>query len=500
MIQSTYELHTRKYATRKLINVEAGQMFVGRTKELNKLEAMYNSDKFEFAIIYGRRRVGKTTLIHEFCKGKKAIYSVGSEVNKEDNLAMVSRDIFHAINPDLENPSVFTKWEDVFNYVEGLSQKERLILVLDEYLYFAKTCPEISSLLQAHIDRFMKQGKLFIILCGSSMSFMENQVLGYESPLYGRRTAQFKIYPFNYWEARQMVKHFTPIEQAILYGATGGVPEYLANINPKASLKDNILSLFLSDNGVLFAEPETLLKQELREPAIYNSVIGAIAQGASRPNEISGKAHLENNVCNKYLSTLISLGILNKENPITETNSKKSLYYISDLMFRFWYTFVAPNRSRIISGDGEQVYKNNVEPEFSSFMGATFEKICLEYLEILSKYERSPFFLQKIGRWWGNNPLEKREEEIDLLAFFKQQAAFVECKWRNEKVDVGVLQDLERKAQLFPQFPDKYYYVFSKGGFTVKASKFVEEKAQWHLVSFADMCNIVDKLENPRLR
>lgn len=462
-------------------------MFVGRKRELEKLDAMYQSDKFEMAIIYGRRRVGKTTLIQEFCKKKKAIYSVGREVNKETNLECVSRDIYHVLNPESENNSIFKSWENIFEYLEILTEKERIILVLDEYPYFAGTCPELSSILQAHIDHVMKQGKLFLILCGSSMSFMEHQVLGYQSPLYGRRTAQFRINPFTFHETREMLQNFQPEEQAVLFSATGGIPEYLSHMNQTCSMKENLITLFFSEHGVLYEEPSNLLKQELREPATYNDIIAAIAKGASRLNEIAGKVHIESNKCSKYISSLISLGIIQKEKPVTEDTAKKTIYHLEDQMFRFWYFFVQDNASRILSGDGEQVYEKVVAPQLSHYMGSAFEQICQEYLIEQSGQDNTPFFFQKIGRWWGNNPKKKCQEEIDLLAYFQDYAAFGECKWRNEPVDFEILSELMRKSELFPQFTQKYYYVFSKTGFTQKAIDFAGNRQNWKLISFAEM-------------
>ena len=459
-------------------------MFIGRKKELERLERMYKSEKFEFAIIYGRRRVGKTTLIQEFCKNKKAIYSVGRESNPQINLEAVSRDIYHILQPSAENNSVFTNWDNVFDYIEKNAENERLVLVLDEYPYLAGTCPELSSILQAHIDQKLKNGKLFLILCGSSMSFMENQVLGYKSPLYGRRTAQFKLLPFNFKETQDMLPGFSKEDQAVLYSVTGGIPEYLSHINQTFSMKQNLIDLFFSDNGILYEEPGNLLKQELREPATYNDIISAIAKGASRLNEISTKIHIDSNKCAKYITSLLALGIVKKEQPITEINTKKSIYLLNDQMFRFWYSFVLDNMSRIISGDGETIYEKVVFPQLTHYMGLAFEEICKEYLFEQSSNDKTPFFFQKIGRWWGNNSKEKRQEEIDILAFFEDKAAFGECKWKKEPVGIEVLNDLMRKAALFPQFSEKYYYIFSKNGFTEELSDYVKERNDCYLIAF----------------
>jgi AAA+ ATPase superfamily predicted ATPase len=304
----------------------AEYMFVGRNEELKKLNEMYLRDGYECAVIYGRRRVGKTTLIKEFIKDKKAVYFLAREANGAVNLTGFSNDVYAVTAKELKGNSFFGDWEKAFDYIYNVSKDERIVLVIDEYPYLAGGFRPISSILQAHIDNRFKNSKVFLILCGSSMSFMENQVLGYKSPLYGRRTAQFKISAFNFFESRCFLDSFDKEETAILYGVTGGLPEYLNKINPNKTGQENIIDLFLTPSGHFYEEPANLLKQELREPTVYNGIIEAIAGGASRLNEIATKCGIESNKCAKYLKSLISLGIVRKEIPVTEKASKKSIY------------------------------------------------------------------------------------------------------------------------------------------------------------------------------
>lgn len=463
-------------------------MFVGRSRELNKLNALYNSNQFEFVVFYGRRRVGKTTLINEFTEQKKSIYYMAVEGTKKENLAGLSKTF---LQESLAPLSQFNDYEDLLLYIDQLALSgERYIVAIDEFPYLAASYPAISSLLQKHIDHCWKNSNLFLILCGSSMSFMEEQVLGYKSPLYGRRTAQFKIHPFTFFEARQMLSSFAPEDQAILYGATGGIPEYLSRINRYLSLERNLIDLFFDESGRLFEEPVNLLKQELREPATYHSIISAIAGGASRLNEIAGKTGLETSGCSNQITSLIALGIIRKETPVTESaTSRKTIYRLEDSMFLFWYRFVRPNISGITRGIGETIYRQMVEPNINDFMGHIFEDICIQYLYHPHVYAKLPFLPGNIGKWWGNNPATKSQEEIDIMAVQDDQALLGECKWKNNDINMKILSQLLERGKLF-HYEKQYYMLFSKTGFTNDVREYVSNTLNLKLVSFNDICSL----------
>lgn len=462
-------------------------MFIGRERELKVLNDLYNRGDFQCVIIWGRRRVGKTTLINEFIKDKACIYFTGIESTMKENLENFSRSISGYLGFDASIAPVYDSFKNALESINDLASQKQIVLVLDEYPYLAKSYNAISSILQQMIDhKFKDNTKLFIIICGSSMSFMERQVLGYQSPLFGRRTAQIKVKPFDFFESLGFCKSFTNEEKAVLYGITGGVPQYMSFIDEACSLKENIIKNFLSVNGYLYEEPTNLLKQELREPGTYNAIIRAIATGSSKSSEISTKVGLESSVTAGYIERLTELGIVKKETPIGTNNTRKTIYSIEDNMFRFWYTFVSGNLNTIQRNMYEVAWKS-VEKNISNFMGKVFEQICLDYL--WKDYEKLPVMFQYVGRWWGTNPVLKREEEIDILGYNDEgQALLCECKWRNELVDIDVIRTLQDRSKLLP-YKEYHFYVFAKRGFTDRAIAMANKNDNIKLITFDEMMN-----------
>ncbi len=460
-------------------------MFIGREQELNALENLYMSDKFEFAVIYGRRRIGKTALINKFISNKKAIYFMGVESNAKQNLENFSKSIIE-FSSGIETETSFVSFQSALEYVFKLAENERLILAIDEYPYVAHSSKSLASTLQLLIDKYKDSSKLMLILCGSSMSYMEDHVLAYKAPLYGRRTAQMKILPFNFEETCNYFKKFSDEDKALIYGFVGGTPQYLLQMNDNLSVEDNIKNTFLNPISFLYEEPVNLLKQEVREPAIYTAIITAIAGGASRMSEISGKVGEDTNVCSTYLKTLINLGIVQKETPYGEKESRKSVYSIEDNMFRFWHRFVVDNNSVIARGATDLVYKR-IEPYFSDYMGKVFEDICKQYLWKQLLTDKSPVEFTSLGRWWGNDPIEKCQTEIDIMGEQdKDTALFAECKWTNEKVDLSVLETLAKRSELF-SYKNTHLYLFSRSGFTKGCIDEANKMGNVTLVSYKDM-------------
>lgn len=462
-------------------------MFIGRERELELLNRLYGSDNFEFIVLYGRRRVGKTALINHFIEQKQAIYFTGVESNERQNLENFSKSIIEYAS-GIEAETSFASFQAALEYLFKLSEKERFVLAIDEYPYVARSSAGFASTLQMLIDKYKATSRMMLLLCGSSMSYMEDNVLSYKAPLYGRKTAQIRLYPFDFEEACSCLAKFSAEDKALAYGIVGGTPQYLLQMNDKLSIEENVKNIYLAPFSPLYEEPLNLLKQEVREPAVYIAIITAIAAGASRMSEISSKVGENTNVCATYLKNLISLDIVKKDSPYGEDNSKRSIYFIDDNMFRFWYRFVPGNISMIARGASDLVYKR-IEPFMSDYMGKVFEEICKQYLwkQLLSG--KSPIEFNSLGRWWGNDPVHKSQTEIDIIGEQdKETALFAECKWRNEKADIGVLETLIERSKLF-RYKKNCYFIFSKSGFTKGCVAKAAESGNVFLVPYSDMIN-----------
>ena len=459
-------------------------MFIGRVKELETLYAQYAKDEFTFIPIYGRRRIGKTQLIEEFIRGKRAVFFTA--VNKgtyKSNIELLSKSIFDGS----EIFPVFSTFYDAMTRIFELAQREKLIFVIDEFPYLAQSDESILSILQQFIDLKFQKTNMMLILSGSSLSFMENQVLGYQSPLYGRRTGQIKLLPMDFQTARTFAPGLPKIDQAVMYGVTGAIPKYLSLFDDGLSIDQNLAGLFFDRNAYLFEETNNLLKQEFKEPALYQSIITAIATGSTQINDISNKTGEASSKVATYIRPLLDTGIVKKEVPVMDKQgSRKTIYRLDDGMFRFWYRFIYPNVSLVALDKGDVVF-DRVKPQIHGFMGEVFEKLCIEYM--WSIYEELPFGFQHIGRWWGNNPELKSQAEIDFIAYREDgaQAIFGECKWRNEELGKGVIEGLIEKCNMFGQFGKKFYYLFSKSGFTAGARELADRSGDIRLVDFEDM-------------
>lgn len=465
------------------------EVFIGREKEIADLNELYSQDKFQLFVLYGRRRVGKTTLLNEFCKDKETIFYSAEQSNEKLNLEKFSSLVFNFYGEN--NLAPFSSWTNALSYIDDRQKDKKLVLVIDEFPYLVKKNKALLSELQHLIDHKLTRGNLFIILCGSYMGFMEKEVLGSKSPLFGRRTAQLHMKPFNYQTSSKFLNGFSNEEKLELYGAFGGTPLYLQQINNNESFEENIKRSYLKVTSYLYEEALLLLRQEVQEPGVYSAIIEAIASGYTKANEISTKIGEDSAKCLKYIKTLCELGILHKETPFGEKEtSRKTIYGISDFMFRFWYRYVFANRTLIETGAQQAVWLKKIEPDYNGYMGLVFEKVCADYLSDKNAKGELPILFTSIGRWWGTNPVTHGQEEIDLVANDRKDYIFGECKWRNEKLDLSVLRELKTKADIFSKNRNNtYYFLFSKSGFTDAVKNEVKADNSVILVDLSDIMN-----------
>ena len=441
-------------------------MFIGRQNELSVLDECYNSEQFQFLVMYGRRRVGKTYLLQEFSKIHKTIFFSAQEKNDALNLEDFSKTILNFFGDGYFGN--FSGWEAAFRYIGDKCGNDRIVLIIDEFPFIASENPSVKSILQHTIDHIWKQKNIFLILCGSSVSFMENEVMGYKSPLYGRSTGQMEIKAFDYLDSTEFFPDYSNIDKLLAYGILGGIPCYLESFDNSISIEKNISDKILRTGSFLRDEPQLLLKMELREPAVYNSIFEVIAEGASRINDISLKTHEESQKCSKYLSTLQNIKLIERIIPCGEkASTKKSLYKISDNFYQFWYKYIFANRS-YYEMLGKESAASEIMRDISSYMGGIFESICQQYMIRLARAKKLPFIPHDIGRWWGTNPKTKGQDDIDILCLSrdKKSAVFCECKFRNVLFDMKEYNDLMTASEIIKEPENRYYYLFSKSGFT----------------------------------
>lgn len=464
-------------------------MFVGRRRELALLRNRHATESFEFVGVYGRRRVGKTSLLTEFTRGLRTGWCAAVEDDSALNLRILSQAVYALHNPDAD-PDLAPVYPDFQTAVEAAfaaTAEKRGVLVIDEFPYLAKSYPAFPSVLQAAIDAHKDTSKLFLVLCGSSLSFMKEQLLDRNSPLYGRRTAQIELLPFDFFETREFFPELDAVSAANLYGMAGGVPLYLLQFDGALSIAENIEATFLDPGSILYEEPMNLLKQEVSKAAPYNSVVSAIAGGTSQHNEIASKAGLESGALDYYLKELVRLGLVRREEPITGRGGRKAVWELTDHLFRFWYRFIRPRQALIERGIGSNVSQRIVE-ELPAFMGPVFEGICRDWLWRGLASGGLGFAMTDVGRWWGNDPAARAEAEIDIVAVDDGKTVLVgECKWGNEPTGADQLAKLDDRARLVGASRDVPRWLFSRAGFTAGCAEIASELEQARLVTFAEM-------------
>lgn len=445
-------------------------MMFGRKDELAYLNELYESNTFEFLIMYGRRRVGKTTILQEFAINTNAIFFPAREKNDSLNLEDFSKAIqFHFDHSFIAS---FKSWEDAFEYI-GHKVTDRTAIIIDEFPYIIEENPSVKSLLQHAIDHNFESKNIFLILCGSSISIMENEIMGRKSPLYDRQTATLEIKPFNYLESSAFFPNYSNLNKILAYGILGGIPRYLEAFDPSKTIEENIASKIIRNGAYLYEEPDNLLKAELRDTNTYNSILSAISSGRNRIVDIADYIHEDRTKVAKYLTILQTLRLVEKRVPCGESpKSKKSIYVIKDNFLKFWFRYEFTNNT-YYSILGPKDAANEIMNDISNFMGDAFEEICKEYVIRQAKQRKLPFIPFYIGKWWGTNPFLKAQDDVDVLVLDRTQtkAIFIECKFTSNPMPMEEYTDLLNSTKAFPKIKEQHLCFISKSGFTEPVKK-----------------------------
>ena len=466
--------------------------FIARKNELAFLQEKYESRGGQLVILYGRRRIGKTETISHFCKDKNPVFFTCTQTEDSAQLKNFSQKLLSFDIPQRRYVTEFSNWEQALLAVKDIPVLggKKQILVIDEFPYMAKENPEIPSILQKLWDTEFKDSNVMIILCGSAMSYIEKEILSEKNPLYGRATGICKMLPMPYFDSVKFFPNWNNRDKVLAHAILGGIPYYLSQFDDSKDLKQNICSSVLKRGSILYSEPEFLMRQELREPGTYNTIIQSIASGKTAFNEIQQSTLIEKGKLSVYLKNLIELGIALREFPVLSSekekqNAQRGLYRLKDSFFCFWYKFVFPNLSSLEFGDWENIYDSVIEPQFNEYASASFENVCIEWLRVQNHNHKLPFIFTQIGRWWDKNT------EIDIVAANedKSQLISAECKFHSSEVNDSALEkhrlkDLSSLTKKENAIIDCWY--FSWAGFTEQAKEFAR-KNNMHLVSGEDL-------------
>ncbi len=432
-------------------------MFVDREKELKALEEEWKGERSSFIVIYGRRRVGKTSLIKEFVKDKEYVYYLATELPVDQQFQDLQKQAGDELHDELLKNVSFNRWDGFFNYIGNLGK--RFILVVDEFPYLIQAENAIPSVFQKGWDEYLKNSEVDLVLCGSSISMIEDSIMRSDSPLYGRKTSQIRLKELPMVSLQSFLPDKGEEEIMRYYSVYGGVPAYLEMLSNDLSLFENLERTILKINAPLKDAVDFILRTELRSPERYRSILLHIARGVTTLNGLSNAMGLEGNMISQYLAKLRTLGLVKREEPVTTSPTKKQrrgLYKITDNFFRFYFYYILPNRSNIEEGRIESVLREFQESEHS-FISPIFEEICRDYVGKTMDYS-------KVGRWWY------QEDEVDIVALDHKRKKMLigECIWSTnpvkKKVYTGMLEK-EESIRWHNKDRKVEYALFSKSGF-----------------------------------
>jgi AAA+ ATPase superfamily predicted ATPase len=437
------------------------QQFVDRVRELDFLEKRYLENSAQLIIIYGRRRVGKTELIKRFLQGKKSIYFLCSRDSVAENVKELKRKFSEFTKKEYFLRLDAVSFFDLFKYFLDEVDGEKVVIAFDEFPYLIELDKGVVSTFQKIWDELLKDKKVFMILCGSSVGMMETDVLGYKSPLYGRRTGEWKVEPFKLKDMLPLFRNLSLDQIIQIWAIFGSTPFYLNQVDESLTLEENVKKKILSKGEILYSEPMMLLREEFREPRTYTLILKYLSLGYNTLGELSSATGIDKGNLSKYISELEETRLIEYILPLGQR--KRGVYVISEPYFNFWFRFVYPNLSDLETGMVNEVY-SRISSQLNPYFGQMFERLVIEMLKAKEIHLPIPF--TEVRKWWY------KDKEIDVIALNHEskQAVFAECKWQ-DNVDAGkVVEELKEKSK-FVKWNNverkEYFAVFAKS-FKVK--------------------------------
>lgn len=463
-------------------------MFLGRRRELALLEEEHAAKRSAMVVLYGRRRVGKSELLLEFLRERRGLYFVGKQAPGPLQLRELTREAARLLDEPLLANLPDDDWKGALSAIVSRgTQAGRMLLVLDELPWTAQAAPELPSVLQELWDRdWKKSGKVTLILCGSYLGFMEREVLGSKSPLFGRRTAQIKLQPFDPVEAAGFHPSWSRADQARAYFLCGGIPLYLEMFESGRSVRQNVERALLTEFAPLFREPDFLLRTELRELDNYYAVLLALAAGTATLAELSKETGVARGSISYYVQALEELGYVSRRYPLVALDKKPAVrhvrYGIADPLLRFWFRFVFPNQSSIVRLGPKEAYDVHVKPALAGYYGSCFERLCRERLAAI--YEREGVGARfSVGEYWS------KDAQIDVVGVRDDGWTDLgECKWGKVRSVAGLRSELASKVGAFP----------NPRGATVFRRFFVREQPKKLVAQPGERWHTLEELYDPR--
>ena len=444
-------------------------MFVGRSSQLNSLEGLFLSEKFKLAIVTGARSTGKSELLREFAKGKKCLFFSAFETTGEQELALLYNYVCRLTETEKKEttPSLLS----LFDTIIEESKKERLLFVIDDYPAFAKSDSSFEKLLLSYLEKNFLEANIMLVIAGNQAAYMNRHCLGEKTPLGKISNLTINVDSINYLEAVQFCVTSDDYTKAVLYGVSGGIPAILAQYREGESVKDFIIREILSPDAKYFNLAQEMMSYDLRELSYYNRILTALAAGHHRVLELSAEVDKPKDIVVPYLNTLISLGMVERTNAITEeTNRKKTRYLISNSFVEFWFRFVAPNLDMVKMGEQEKMYDEIVAPNLNAFMETLFPKMCKDHFERRNAAGTLPFTISRVGRWWQNAGENEKAVDFDLLAVNDNDKQYVtvycKCIFGDDPVEIITLKDLIGNTVILRKGAEVYYMIFSASAFS----------------------------------